>query len=99
MYYEIHGGGRPLVLLHGGDSTIMSTFGRILAELANKHQVIALELQAHGRTPDIDRPLSFEQDADDVTALLKHLRIEEADWHTRCHMQNWPSCRAAMGNT
>jgi pimeloyl-ACP methyl ester carboxylesterase len=57
----------------------MSTFGRILPDLAKKHQVIALELQAHGHTPDIDRPLSFEQDADDVAALLKHLRIEKAD--------------------
>jgi pimeloyl-ACP methyl ester carboxylesterase len=79
MYYEIHGSGRPLVLLHGGGSTIMSTFGRILPELAKKHQVIALELQAHGHTPDIDRPLSFEQDADDVAALLKQLRIETTD--------------------
>jgi pimeloyl-ACP methyl ester carboxylesterase len=79
MYYEIHGSGRPLVLLHGGGSTIMSTFGRILPELAKKHQVIAVELQAHGHTPDIDRPLSFEQDADDVVALLKQLIIEKAD--------------------
>jgi pimeloyl-ACP methyl ester carboxylesterase len=65
MYYEIHGSGRPLVLLHGGGSTILSTFGRILLELAKTHRVIAIELQAHGHTPDIDRPLSFEQDADD----------------------------------
>jgi pimeloyl-ACP methyl ester carboxylesterase len=79
MYYEIHGSGRPLVLLHGGGSTIMSTFGRILPELAKTHQVIAVELQAHGHTPDIDRPLSFEQDADDVAALLKQLHIEKAD--------------------
>jgi len=79
MYYELHGSGRPLVLLHGGGSTIMSTFGRILPELAKKHQVIAVELQAHGHTPDIDRPLSFEQDADDVVALLKQLTIEKAD--------------------
>jgi pimeloyl-ACP methyl ester carboxylesterase len=78
MYYEIHGIGRSLVLLHGGGSTIMSTFGRILPELAKTHQVIAIELQAHGHTPDIDRPLSFEQDADDVAALLKQLHIEKA---------------------
>lgn len=79
MYYEIHGSGRPLVLLHGGGSTIESTFGRVLPELAKTHQVIAIELQAHGHTKDIDRPLSFEQDADDVAALLEQLHIEKAD--------------------
>ena len=80
MYYEIHGSGNPLVLLHGGGSTITSTFGRILPELAKTYQVIAVELQAHGRTRDIDRPLSFEQDADDVATLLRHLRISKADF-------------------
>ena len=67
-------------MIHGGGSTIMSTFGRILPELAGRHQVIAVELQAHGRTPDINRPLSFEQDADDVAALLKELHIEKTDF-------------------
>ncbi len=80
MYYEIHGRGTPLVLLHGGGSTIESTYGRILPALARMHQVIAVELQAHGHTRDIDRPLSFEQDADDVDALLGQLRIEKADF-------------------
>lgn len=80
MYYEIHGSGMPLVLLHGGGSTIESTFGRILPELAKTHQVIAVELQAHGHTLDIDRPLTFEQDADDVANLLKQLHIEKADF-------------------
>jgi pimeloyl-ACP methyl ester carboxylesterase len=80
MYFEIHGSGRPLVLLHGGGSTILSTFGNILPDLAKKHKVIAVELQAHGHTPDINRPLSFEQDADDVAALLKQLHIEKADF-------------------
>ena len=79
LYFEIHGSGKPLVLLHGGGSTIESTFGRILPQLAQTHQVIAVELQAHGHTADIDRPLSFEQDADDVAALLKQLHIEKAD--------------------
>jgi len=79
MYYEIHGKGMPLVLLHGGGSTIASNWSRILPELARNHQVIAVELQAHGHTADIDRPLSFEQDADDVAALLKQLHIEKAD--------------------
>jgi pimeloyl-ACP methyl ester carboxylesterase len=79
MYYEVHGAGFPLVLIHGGGSTIQTTFGRVLPTLAKTHQVIAVELQAHGHTRDIDRPLSFEQDADDVAALLKHLKINRAD--------------------
>jgi pimeloyl-ACP methyl ester carboxylesterase len=79
MYYEIHGKGFPLVLIHGGGSTIGTTFGRILPELAKTHQVIAVEMQAHGHTADIDRPLSFEQDADDVAELLKLLKIKKAD--------------------
>src|SRR5690242_17411113 len=79
MYYEIHGSGRPLVVIHGGGSTIETTYGRVLPEFAKHFQVIAVELQAHGHTLDIDRPLSFEQDADDVAALLKHLTIEKAD--------------------
>lgn len=79
MYYEIHGSGKPLVLIHGGGSTIKSTFGTILPELSKTHQVIAVELQAHGHTPDIDRPMTFEQDADDVAALLKQLQIPKAD--------------------
>src|ERR1700732_311637 len=80
MYYEIHGSGRPLVLLHGGGSTLISTLRRILAELAKTQQVIAVELHAHGHTPEIDRPLSFEQEADDVAALLEQLHIEKADF-------------------
>src|SRR5436190_7519316 len=78
MYYEVHGSGRPLVLIHGGGSTIESTYGRVLPEFAKAHRVIAIELQAHGHTPDIDRPLSFEQDADDVASLLEQLKIEKA---------------------
>jgi pimeloyl-ACP methyl ester carboxylesterase len=79
LYYEIHGSGKPLVLLHGGGSTIKTTYGRILPMLAKTHQVIAIELQAHGHTLDIDRPLSFEQDADDVAVLLKQLHITKSD--------------------
>ena len=79
MYYEIHGEGFPLVLIHGGGSTIESTFGRILPMLAKSHKVIAVEMQAHGRTKDIDRPLSFTQDADDISVLLKNLGIPQAD--------------------
>jgi len=80
LYYEIHGAGKPLVLLHGGGSAITTTFGRILQDLAKTHRIIAIELQAHGHTRDIDRPLSFEQDADDVAALLSHLKIHKADF-------------------
>lgn len=79
MYYEIHGEGFPLVLIHGGGSTIGTTFGRILPALAKTHKVIAVEMQAHGHTADIDRPLSFEQDADDVAELLRQLKISKAD--------------------
>jgi pimeloyl-ACP methyl ester carboxylesterase len=79
MYYEIHGTGSPLILIHGGGSTIQTTFGRVLHVFAKTHKVIAVEMQAHGHTTDIDRPLSFEQDADDIAALLKQLKIEKAD--------------------
>ena len=79
MYYEIHGEGFPLVLIHGGGSTLETTFGQILPVLAKKHRVIAVEMQAHGHTADIDRPLSFEQDADDIAELLSQLRITQAD--------------------
>ncbi|HTD98194.1 MAG TPA: alpha/beta hydrolase [Mucilaginibacter sp.] len=80
MYYEIHGKGTmPLVLIHGGGSTIETTFGKILPLLSANNKVIAVELQAHGRTHDRDTPESFEQDADDVAALLKYLKIDKAN--------------------
>lgn len=79
MYYEIHGSGQPLVLIHGGGSTINTNFGVLLPLLAQTHQVIAMELQAHGRTSDRNTPESFEQDADDVAELLKQLNISQAD--------------------
>jgi pimeloyl-ACP methyl ester carboxylesterase len=79
MYYEIHGTGQPLVLIHGGGSTINTTFDNLLPLLAKTHQVIAVELQAHGRTADRGTPESFEQDADDVAELLKQLNINSAD--------------------
>jgi pimeloyl-ACP methyl ester carboxylesterase len=81
MYYETYGPERgvPLVLLHGGGSTIDVTFGRILPFLARDRRVIAVEEQAHGRTSDRDAPVRFETSADDVAALLKHLKIEQAD--------------------
>ncbi|MEO8287438.1 MAG: alpha/beta hydrolase [Chloroflexota bacterium] len=79
MYYEIHGTGQPLVLLHGAFSAIGTSFGALLPGLANSRQVIAFELQAHGRTADIDRPLTLEQMADDTAAALQHLGIDQAD--------------------
>src|SRR5512138_1850283 len=79
MYYEIHGAGQPLVLLHGAFSAIGTSFGALLPELAKTRQVIAFELQAHGRTADIDRPLSLEQMADDTAAALQHLGVDQAD--------------------
>ncbi len=78
MYYEIHGEGEPLVLIHGGGSTIQTSFGAILPMLAKKHRTIAVELQAHGHTKDRDTPESFAQDAADVSALLQYLEIEKA---------------------
>ena len=78
LYYEIHGEGRPLILLHGGVVGI-ATFGPNVAMLAERLKVIGAELQGHGRTKDIDRPLSFEAMADDVAALIEHLGVERAD--------------------
>lgn len=80
MYYEIYGEGKPLVLIHGGGSTIQTTFGRVIPMLAQHRQLIAVELQAHGRTGDRAGELSFEQDADDVAALLKNLNVSKADF-------------------
>jgi pimeloyl-ACP methyl ester carboxylesterase len=80
MYYEIYGHGKPLILIHGGGSTIQSCFERVIPLFAKNRQVIAMELQAHGRTTDRDADLSFEQDADDVAALLKNLKIDKADF-------------------
>jgi pimeloyl-ACP methyl ester carboxylesterase len=80
LYYETHGAGSatPLVLLHGGLGQA-ATLGPILPALAEGRQVIAVDLQAHGRTADIDRTLSFESSADDVAALIRHLGYERAD--------------------
>ena len=79
MYYEIHGAGKPLVLIHGGGSTIETSFGKVIPLFAKNRQVIAVELQGHGHTEDRDKPESFEQDADDVAALLINLKLDSAD--------------------
>jgi pimeloyl-ACP methyl ester carboxylesterase len=79
VYYQLHGSGRPLLLLHGGLQTIELSFGPLIEPLAKTRQVIAVELQGHGRTPLSDRPLSPEALASDVVALLDQLGIEQAD--------------------
>src|SRR6202049_2535986 len=78
LYYETHGAGRPLILLHGG---LMSneTFGPVLPPLAERHQVIAPDLQGHGRTADIDRPIDVRLMADDIAALIDYLGLEKPD--------------------
>jgi len=78
MYYEIHGTGDPLVVLHGAFMTI-GAMGAVVADLAETRQVIGVELQGHGHTADVERQLTYEQMADDVAALLRHLGFERAD--------------------
>lgn len=86
LYYEIHGQSSdpqktPLVLIHGGGSTLDTSFGKLLPLLAKTRKVIAFDQQGHGRTADIaDRPFSFEQSAEDTVALLRYLKIEKADF-------------------
>jgi pimeloyl-ACP methyl ester carboxylesterase len=87
IYYEIYlpagqagGQGKPLVLIHGGGSTIQTSFGKVIPLFAQHRKVIAVELQAHGRTSDRNADLTFEKDADDVAALLKSLHIDKADF-------------------
>jgi pimeloyl-ACP methyl ester carboxylesterase len=79
MYYEVHGQGEPLVLIHGALGNIDGQWPAILPGLAKERQVIVMDLQAHGRTADIDRPFSAEQFADDIDALMQHLGVAKAD--------------------
>jgi pimeloyl-ACP methyl ester carboxylesterase len=78
LYYETHGSGRPLILLHGGLGS-GEMFGPILATLSERHQVVVPDLQGHGRTADIDRPLDVRLMADDVAALIDHLGLTKPD--------------------
>lgn len=79
MYYEVRGEGFPLILIHGAFSAIGTSFGPVIPGLAKDRQVIGLEMQAHGRTADIDRPLSIDQMAEDVAAAIDALGFEKAD--------------------
>jgi pimeloyl-ACP methyl ester carboxylesterase len=78
LYYEIHGAGKPLILLHGGLGST-SLFHNLIPVFSKARQVIAVDLQAHGRTADIDRPITYEAMADDIAALMKYLNIAKAD--------------------
>lgn len=78
MYYEVHGTGEPLVVLHGAYMTI-DMMGEIVPSFAQTRQVIAVEPQEHGHTADTDHPLSYKQMADDIAALLRYLEKEVAD--------------------
>jgi pimeloyl-ACP methyl ester carboxylesterase len=78
LYYETHGTGRPLILLHGGLAS-GEMFGPVLPLLAERHQVIAVDLQGHGRTADIDRPIDVRLMAGDIAALIDHLRLDTPD--------------------
>src|SRR5688500_12195961 len=79
MYYEIHGKGDPVVLLHGSFMTITNNWTDMIEQLSKSRQVIAVEMQGHGRTADINRDFSYENLADDVAALLDHLKIARGD--------------------
>lgn len=79
MYYEVHGSGKPVVLLHGSFMTIPLNWSQIIPLLAQHRKVVVAEMQGHGRTKDIDRKLSYEAMADDVSVLLEQLKIDSAD--------------------
>jgi pimeloyl-ACP methyl ester carboxylesterase len=79
MYYEVHGNGKPLVLLHGSFMTIPLNWSRFIPAFARSRQVIVAEMQGHGRTRDVAREFSYQGMADDVSGLLKHLKIPSAD--------------------
>src|SRR5437870_7977663 len=78
LYYEIHGNGKPLIMLHGGFGTF-EMFTALSPALAQNHQVIGVDLYGHGRTALTDRPIQFEQMADDIAGLIHHLGLEKAD--------------------
>src|SRR2546421_13087163 len=78
LYYEIHGAGRPIIALHGGLGS-GEMFAQVMPQLTARHQVIAVDLQGHGRTADIDRPIEVRLMADDIAALIDHLGLDKPD--------------------
>lgn len=78
MYYEIHGEGEPLIMIHGAFMTL-DMFGELLPVLAENRKVIAVELQGHGRTKDIDQPIRYKSLAQDIIALIDHLELDKPD--------------------
>src|ERR1700716_453735 len=78
LYFETHGAGRPLILLHGGLGSA-EMFGPVLPLLTERHQVVAVDLQGHGRTADIDRPIDVRLMAGDIAALIDHLKLDKPD--------------------
>ena len=79
MYYEIHGSGEPVVLLHGAFMAITDDWSVWIGELSKTRKVIAVEMQGHGRTADIKRDITYENLSDDVAGLLDYLKIPSAD--------------------
>src|SRR5437660_12628703 len=79
MYYEVHGSGEPVVLLHGAFMTITNNWTEWVSELSKTRKVIAVEMQGHGRTADVPRDITYENLADDVAVLLNYLKIPRAD--------------------
>jgi pimeloyl-ACP methyl ester carboxylesterase len=88
LYFETHGAGRPLILLHGGLGS-GEMFGPVLATLAERHQVFVVDLQGHGRTADIDRPLDVRLMADDIAALIDHLGLDTRIWWATRSAAGW----------
>src|SRR5947207_1468559 len=78
LYYEVHGTGKPLIMLHGGFGTF-DMFAALSPALEKNHQVIGVDLYGHGRTALTDRPIRFEQMADDIAGLIDHLGREKVD--------------------
>ncbi|NML21395.1 alpha/beta hydrolase [Pseudoflavitalea sp. G-6-1-2] len=79
LYYEVYGQGKPLVLIHGAFMTIPLNWANVIPLFAKDRKVIVAEMQGHGRTRDTDRPFAYEAMADDISELLKHLKIDSAD--------------------